>query len=184
MVQKYNYATNNLIKNPQKYQMTKYENSNFLLAYQIHRNKIIENLNQEKTLILEDVINNFSSLDSLENLYNNSPIVLSKLLSVLISQYFTLHNTDLFLHVLNKLIKKFEIKKLLYSEYDSEFKEISTSNDNLVNYELLSLLSLLHYEKTKNLKFLNVALKINDTLSSQIQYMTKQKEKLIEWINR
>jgi len=177
MTQKYEYASNDLLKNPQKYQMTKYEDLDFLLAYQSQRKEIIKSLNQQKIPTIKETINNFSSLDSLENLYNNSPIMLSKLLSVLISQYFTLYNTDLFLYVLNNLIKKFEIKKKLYSEYDSDFKETSTSYDNLINYEILSLLSLLYYEKTKNLKFLNVSLKINDTLSSQIQNMTKENEK-------
>jgi len=85
----------------------------------------------------------------------------------------------LFLEILDKLIKKFEIKKKLYSGYDSDFKEISTSYDNLLNYEKLSLLALLHYEKTKNLKFLNTALKINDTLSSQIQNINEKNEKLL-----
>jgi hypothetical protein len=179
MTQNYDYTTNDLLKNPQKYQMTKYEGTDFLLAYKNQRNEIIKILNQQKIFTLDEIMNEFVLLNSLENLYKNSPILLSKLLSILISQYFTLQNSDLFLEILNILIKKFEIKKKLYSKYDLDFKEISTSYDDLLNYEKLSLLALLHYDKTKNLKFLNVALKINDTLSSQIQNMNKKNEKLL-----
>ena len=177
MTYNYEYAVNDLLNNPQKYQMTKFEGADFLLAYKNQRNKIIKILNLQKISTLEEIMNEFTSLDSLENLYKNSSISLSKLLSILISQYFTLQSSDLFLEILDKLIKKFEIKKKLYSDYDSDFKEISTSYDDLLNYEKLSLLTLLHYEKTKNLKFLNTALKINDTLSSQIKNMNKENEK-------
>ena len=41
MTQKYEYASNDLLKNPQKYQMTKYKDLDFLLAYQSQRKEII-----------------------------------------------------------------------------------------------------------------------------------------------
>ena len=73
-------------------------------------------------------------------------------------------NNDKLLEI---LIKKFEIKKKIFEYYDSEFKENVKDFLNLKNYILLSLICLLKFEKTSNLKFLNVSLKINDIISSQ-----------------
>ena len=69
--------------------------------------------------------------------------------------------------ILNQLIKKYEIKKLVCLQYDSDLKEISSDYTKLSNYILLSLCCLLKYEETSNLKFLNISLKLNDTISSQ-----------------
>ena len=67
----------------------------------------------------------------------------------------------------NKIIKKFEIKKKIFESYNLEFKENTTKYLNLKNYILLSIICLFKYEKTKNLKFLNTSLKLNDLISSQ-----------------
>jgi hypothetical protein len=67
---------------------------------------------------------------------------------------------------INKIIKKFEIQKLLFNSYNLEFEPTSTITSNLRNYLFLSKICLDLYEKSNNLKFLNTALKINDTLSS------------------
>jgi len=69
MTYNYEYTVNDLLNNPQKYQMTKFEGADFLLAYKNQRNEIIKILNLQKISTLEEIMNEFASLDSLENLY-------------------------------------------------------------------------------------------------------------------
>ena len=70
-------------------------------------------------------------------------------------------------------LKKFEINKRLYDKYDDNEKN-STRYDIIENYILLSLISILKFKKTENLKFLNTALKLNDTICSEFRNMIKE----------
>ena len=70
-------------------------------------------------------------------------------------------------------LKKFEINKRLYDKYDDNEKN-STRYDIIENYILLSVISILKFKKTENLKFLNTALKLNDTICSEFRNMIKE----------
>ena len=59
-----------------------------------------------------------------------------------------------------------EIKGNKYSEYDLEFKPMSIEYKDIENYCMLSYICMNEYLKEKNLKYLNVAIKINDLLCS------------------
>ena len=60
-----------------------------------------------------------------------------------------------------------------------DFKENTKKFINLKNYVLLSLICLLKFEKTNNLKFLNVSLKLNDTICSQVKTLVILEDILI-----
>ena len=60
------------------------------------------------------------------------------------------------------------------SQYDTEFFEKNQDYKNLRNYLLLELLCVIRYEETRNLKFLNTILKINDMLITQAQQINDQ----------
>ena len=66
------------------------------------------------------------------------------------------------------LLKKFEIKKRIFSEYDYELKENSTDFKILTNYILLAAICAKKFQDNSNPKFLNTLLKLNDTICSQI----------------
>ena len=87
-----------------------------------------------------------------------------------------LENENKIIHV---LIKKFEIRKKLFSEYDSKFSESTKHYTNLKNYLLLSIICLLKFESTQNLKLFNVSLKINDLLCSQHGIEMNEFEKIL-----
>ena len=70
-------------------------------------------------------------------------------------------------------LKKFEINKRLYDKYDDNEKN-STRYDIIENYILLSVISILKFKKTENPKFLNTALKLNDTICSEFRNMIKE----------
>ena len=84
-----------------------------------------------------------------------------------------LENND----IIDKLLKKFEVKKRISNEINNKLDEKDTDYNNLKNYLLLSKLSLIRYNETKNLKFLNTVLKINDTICSQIEKLKDESEK-------
>ena len=57
--------------------------------------------------------------------------------------------------------------KILLQEVE-KFIPKSENYSNLINYILLSFICLFCYKQEKNLKYLNTALKLNDTLTNQI----------------
>jgi hypothetical protein len=69
--------------------------------------------------------------------------------------------------VLDKLARKFEISRKIFSNYDSDFKKIESSSDEMNIYALLAINLFLGFESGKNFKFLNTGLKINDMLVTQ-----------------
>ena len=75
--------------------------------------------------------------------------------------------------IVNDFIKKFEIKKRIFSYYNKEIQEASNDYKTLSNYILLASICVLKYKKTKNLKYINVLLKLNDTICSQINIISE-----------
>ena len=69
--------------------------------------------------------------------------------------------------VLDKLARKFEISRKIFANYDSDFKKIESSSDEMIIYALLAINLFLSFESGKNFKFLNTGLKINDMLVTQ-----------------
>ena len=175
----YQYTKNNLLKFPEKYQMSTFENLDFLVSYKKSRQSILEIIrNNDEILDFKDVLNKTSILKN--NNFKNiqkSFIETDKLLQFLYVDILNNQNNDNI--SLDILIKKFEIKKKIFESYDLEFKENTKKFINLKNYVLLSLICLLKFEKTNNLKFLNVSLKLNDTICSQVKTLVILEDILI-----
>ena len=149
--------------------MSKYVGPEFLESYKESRVKKIEIFKKENLLEnYEGVLKNILEKPNSSNFqFNEENYETESLLSFLYVRLKTGKNNETDEKVLNQLIKKYEIKKLVCLQYDSDLKEISSDYTKLSNYILLSLCCLLKYEKTSNLKFLNTSLKLNDTISSQ-----------------
>ena len=81
--------------------------------------------------------------------------------------------------IIDKLLKKFEIKKRICNKINNKFEEKDNEYNNLKNYLLLSKLILIKYNETENLKFLNTVLKINDTICSQIKKLKNDSDKIL-----
>jgi len=69
---------------------------------------------------------------------------------------------------IDKFIKKFEIKKLIFSKYDDNLQPISSEYSEIQNYLLLAIICVFKFKNSTNLKYLNTLLKLNDTICSQI----------------
>ena len=165
----YPYISKNLLESTQDYHMSKYVGPEFLESYKESRTKKIEMFQKENLLEnYESVLKNILEKPNSSNFqFNEENYETESLLSFLYVRLKTGKNNETDEKVLNQLIKKYEIKKLVCLQYDSDLKEISSDYTKLSNYILLSLCCLLKYEETSNLKFLNTSLKLNDTISSQ-----------------
>ena len=165
----YPYISKNLLESTQNYHMSKYVGPEFLESYKESRVKKIEIFKKENLLEnYEGVLKNILEKPNSSNFqFNEENYETESLLSFLYVRLKTGKNNETDEKVLNQLIKKYEIKKLVCLQYDSDLKEISSDYTKLSNYILLSLCCLLKYEETSNLKFLNISLKLNDTISSQ-----------------
>ncbi|QDI88800.1 hypothetical protein Nisw_04315 [Candidatus Nitrosopumilus sp. SW] len=169
MITEYVYSKNDLLSKPQKYQKTPFEGIEFLKVYKKSRLDLLEKENFED-FKLNDFFIDFKNLEW----PNPKKFKLFDFLSVLLSQ----SNKDDQKIQFDRLLKKFEIKKKLYTEYNSEFKELSENFQNLKNYMLFGLLCIDHYEKNYSLKYLNTFLKINDILCSQVSKILEEDQNL------
>lgn len=176
----YPYTETNLLENPQKYQMSPYLGKNFLIIFFKSRENQLKVL--EKTgknfLELDEIIKQLSinySKNTLDDFLQTN-IETEEILSLLLIKFSNAIDNGI-TKILNEFIKKFEVKKRLYSSYDRNFKESSSLYSNLRNYILLSTLCMLAYKKNNNLKYLNTSLKLNDTICSQINKLKTNLEK-------
>lgn len=168
----YPYANSDLLLSPQKYQMTPFTGKSFLESYKKNRHDIINFLKNFSELDGPDlIIKNFKNF-SFDEIFKSEKINTEMLLKGL--SYEIIHSSNYeqkFISVIDILLKKFEIKKKLFLEYDSDFNPISKDFNNITNYILLSLILENLFQKFKNLKYINSVLKINDTIISQIKYL-------------
>lgn len=174
----YKYANENLLEFPQKYQKTSFHGNNFLKSYFENRIKIINQIknNNINTIELEKIVTKLKETDNSTNELDLE-ITLSNILIKKIRDHDSSQDK-----IIDIFLKKFEIKKRLFSKYDLNFKEIENNYKNLRNYILLSMLCCLRYKETKNLIFFNMILKINDTLISQFSLMGNEYD-LILFLN-
>ena len=154
--------------------MTPFKNKEFLIEYKKSRKHNLDEFDKkfDEIKYFKDIIFK-TEKQKWKDIENNS-IKTEKLLKFLFIE--TIKKSKKSEILLNKIIKKFEIKKKIFETYDLEFKEKSKKYSNLKNYLLLSIICLFKYQKTKNLKFLNTSLKINDLISSQQQKISNLDE--------
>jgi len=165
----YSYANTDLLEFPQKYQMTPFEGREFLSSYEKNRQKILDKIKNNQT------VNSLShTLELLQKQFlidiksDQKIFVTSNQLSSILLRLQHQKETQQETKFIMALLKKFEIKKRIFSEYDHELKENSTDFKILTNYILLAAICAKKFQDNSNPKFLNVLLKLNDTICSQI----------------
>jgi hypothetical protein len=73
---------------------------------------------------------------------------------------------------MDELVQRFEVTKKIYEVYKPGFRKGEGKSDCFILYALFAMVLSIYYYKNKNLKYLNVLLKINDTLISVIDKLT------------
>jgi hypothetical protein len=173
----YEYTSENRIKKPHYYMYTPYHGRKFLDIY-------FDDRKEFKTSIVKDLDNKVSfSLVSLlveckdsEVLNENSDEMTISLLS-LIEKLYSEKYTAGDVAALGAFIHRFEVKKNLgdYLDLKQAAGRCSKETSEVKRYILLALACSLYYEKSKNLKYHNCLLKLNDLIisaKSEIQSST------------
>ena len=167
---KYQYCNRDLLNEPEKYNFAIFQGEKFLESYLDSRFSIITKLKNSIKIntTFTELISNICN----QNLSKKNNIELENLLiETLRAKKMNSHKLDTNIDV---FLKKYEIKKKLMSKYDTNFFEKNQDYKNLKNYLLLTLLCIIRYKETKNLRFLNTILKINDMSISQISKIHNQ----------
>ena len=163
----YSYTRNNLLDIPQNYQMSSYEGPDFLISYQFSRKKIITEL--EKTPDFISFSNNFFSSQDISDVYEiikKNKFSTNELYYSIIMELISNPKNTQTIPIIDKFLKKFEIRKRIFLNYDNEFNIIGDEFKEIQNYVLLSFMCLIRYQTTSDLKYLNTFLKLNDLICS------------------
>ena len=162
---KYVYVDRNLLDEPEKYFFSEYKGEEFVKSYFISRKESLPSL-KKNSINYDDLFKEYVDGLKIEELSRNT-IETKKVLSNILKKSIDFKNKNIDeKKYLNVLISKFEVSKKIYSEYDLDFKPMNIEYKDIENYCMLSYICMNEYLKEKNLKYLNVAIKINDLLCS------------------
>lgn len=165
----YSYTNTDLLEFPQKYQMTPFEGREFLSSYEKTRQRILDKIKNNQTVNSLSYTLKLLQKQFLIDIKSDQKIfVTSNQLSSILLRLQHQKETQQETKFIMALLKKFEIKKRIFSEYDHELKENSTDFKILTNYILLAAICAKKFQDNGNPKFLNTLLKLNDTICSQI----------------
>tara|TARA_Y100001936_G_C16087515_1_gene682978 strand:- start:2779 stop:3363 length:585 start_codon:yes stop_codon:yes gene_type:complete len=174
----YTYSKGDLLETSQKYQMSPFHGTDFLNSYKIDRKTVLNQLNSKitKKITLSQLI---KTLLPSEKFLSNTSITKFTTETLLIT---FLNKSQLTLNdkvILSKLLKSFEITKKIFTEYDFNQNTFSIDHKNLRNYILFSLLCGKEFENSRNLKYLNTVLKLNDIISSKVVQISENSNSLL-----
>jgi len=174
----YIYSKGDLLETSQKYQLSPFHGSDFLNSYKIERESILNKLDTKiaRKIILSELI---KILLPPENIISEKQITKFVTETLLITFLNKLQLTSNDKTILSKLLKSFEIKKKIFTEYNFNQNTFSTDYKNLRNYILFSLLCSKEFKNSQNLKFLNTVLKLNDIISSKINHISNNYDLLL-----
>ncbi len=173
----YSYSKNDLLQNPEKYENTPYSGITFLDSYVEFRKNILKlsTIDIKIDEFLSSVILK-NSIETFENIHKDFSTL--DLFSKLLKQILTGNINSNVISTVSIFLKKFKIIKKISSRYDKNFKGINNDFSNIQNYIVFAIICNILYEKTSDLKFLNVVLKLNDLICSQIKKLSKSEQSL------
>ena len=151
----YSYTNADLLEFPQKYQMTPFEGREFLSSYEKNRQKILDKIKNNQTVnSLSHTLKLLQKQFLIDIKSDQKIFVTSNQLSSILLRLQHQKETQQETKFIMALLKKFEIKKRIFSEYDHELKENSTDFKILTNYILLAAICAKKFQKS-NHKYLD-----------------------------
>ena len=127
----YNYTQHDLLITPEKYQMSQFQGKKFLDDYRKNRLKIMfkaENLNNQELL---NHLSQINDLRQFEKKIDSNKIVIKNFLSQLLITYIDTQSIS-YIDIFDKLLKKFENKKKIFSIYNNSFLEIARQDHAVI----------------------------------------------------
>lgn len=186
-MENYEYTEVNRLEKPHNYMYTAYFGVEFVQSYFDERSKFIKKFkvrkNEQKIETIDAYFCTASALkleknqkllpinfqENVENIVSfnlKDKIVTEKLLTSLLISQLNNASEKLIKEWLDLLVQRFEVTKKIYENYLVGFRKGIGSSDMLRLYWLFALLLTLYYSETKNIKYLNTLLKVNDLLCS------------------
>jgi hypothetical protein len=186
-MENYEYTEVNRLEKPHNYMYTPYFGVEFVQSYFDDRSKNIEKFKARKDeQNIETIDAYFCTVSKLklekdqkllpvnfkENVENivsfnlKNKIVTEKLLTSLLVSQLNNENEKLIKEWLDRLVQRFEVTKKIYETYLVGFRKGRGSTGMVRLYWIFALLLALYYSETKNIKYLNTLLKVNDLLCS------------------
>ena len=110
----YTYSDGNLLKNPQKYQMTPFLDKNFLDDYQRTRINYLEKISKFEKIELEKIIHNINQKDMQDDRSSKFNSVTSIMLFDVLTALIKDENNNF--DIIDKFIIKFDTKKKYKSQ--------------------------------------------------------------------
>tara|TARA_B100000315_G_C14530863_1_gene566085 strand:- start:993 stop:1598 length:606 start_codon:yes stop_codon:yes gene_type:complete len=161
----YTYATGDLLDERNTYFYTKYEGFPFLQAWQENRQEIIARWEGETSP--PQKINKTNINDIIQGLEHGVEVktfdLFGALYGSLLSKDFAMHNKTF--ELINIIVRKFEVTKRIHKTYSKEFKAVDKEDyRDLEIYICAAEIFVASYSISRNLAYLNVLLKCNDTL--------------------
>ena len=163
----YQYTQNNLLVTPQNYQMSSYEGADFLVSYQFSRSKIITKLEKMPKFVPYSENLFFSQrVSQATAIIKKNKFSTNELYHSIITELISNPKNMQVIPIIDKFLKKFEVRKKIFLYYDNKFNNVGDSFKEIQNYILLSFMCFIRYQVTSDLKYLNTFLKLNDTICS------------------
>lgn len=166
----YKYITDNNLIDKQNYMYSEYGGRDFLNAYADSRNRYIQNLNipepdaSESGHVAYDELMYYKDAVSDRCGSSGQDAIISK----------DLRNS------INLYVKTFEVRKRLYTEYDSQWKPVENAcYDNYDLYLLFAEVLIEIYKNTECTKYFSCLLKLNDTMLSIQEKFTARQQLLL-----
>ena len=174
----YTYSKGDLLEASQKYQMSPFHGTDFLNSYKTDRETILNQLDSKitKKIPLSQLIKTLLPSEKFLSNTSITKFTTETLLSTFLNKSQLTSNDKI---LMSKLLKSFEIKKKIFTEYDFNKNTFSIDYKNLRNYILFSLLCDREFEKSRNLKYLNTVLKLNDIISSKVVQISENSNPLL-----
>ena len=180
MKDKIGYAYVSTLENPQAYQYSEFSGRKFVDSYKDFRLKVMGSLKADEGnlgMSIQSHIRQFAGLNK------------EKLLKRISEENFTKNILSMLLYTQNSaglkdkevsnevykwlsaFIRKYEVSRKIFSKYAKDAKKSGDDYKDIDNYVLLALNIALFYKNSKNLKFINAVLKINDMLCGMKDYI-------------
>lgn len=153
----YKYISENNLYNKQSYMYSEFGGKDFLKEYLNSRQMYLK-VHEISSNKFECSVNTTNISDVQRDLFN-----IKKCLETGKQDRYIMDR-------LNAYMKSFEVRKRIYSQYDSDWKPIKNIGfEEYAVYLLFAQCMTLSFESTKSLKYFSALLKVDDTLLS-IQY--------------
>ena len=158
--------------------MSPFHGTDFLNSYKIDRETILNQLDSKitKKITLSQLIKTLLPSEKFLSNTSITKFTTEILLSTFLNKSQLTSNDKI---ILSKLVKSFEIKKKIFTEYDFNKNTFSIDYKNLRNYILFSLLCGKEFKNSRNLKYLNTVLKLNDIISSKVFQISENSNSLL-----